>query len=48
MTLVWLFAFYAILAGVSQIGLGFRLRGLGQAANADGGRFAVALTARAM
>jgi uncharacterized membrane protein HdeD (DUF308 family) len=28
--LVYLFGFYAILAGVSQIGLGFRLRSLGQ------------------
>ena len=30
LTLVWLFGFYAILAGISQIGLGFRLRGLDQ------------------
>jgi uncharacterized membrane protein HdeD (DUF308 family) len=29
LALVYLFGFYAILAGVSQIGLGFRLRGLG-------------------
>jgi uncharacterized membrane protein HdeD (DUF308 family) len=28
--LVYLFGFYAILAGVSQIGLGFRLRGLNE------------------
>jgi uncharacterized membrane protein HdeD (DUF308 family) len=28
--LVYLFGFYAILAGISQIGLGFRLRSLGQ------------------
>jgi len=28
--LVYLFGFYVILAGISQIGLGFRLRGLGQ------------------
>jgi uncharacterized membrane protein HdeD (DUF308 family) len=30
LALVYLFGFYAILAGVSQIGLGFRLRGLGE------------------
>ena len=30
LTLVWLFAFYAILVGITEIGLGFRLRGLGQ------------------
>jgi uncharacterized membrane protein HdeD (DUF308 family) len=29
LTLVYLFGFYAILAGISQISLGFRLRGLG-------------------
>jgi uncharacterized membrane protein HdeD (DUF308 family) len=29
-TLVFLFGFYAILAGISQISLGFRLRGLGE------------------
>jgi uncharacterized membrane protein HdeD (DUF308 family) len=29
LALVYLFGFYAILAGISQIGLGFRLRGLG-------------------
>jgi uncharacterized membrane protein HdeD (DUF308 family) len=29
LALVYLFGFYAILAGLSQIGLGFRLRGLG-------------------
>ena len=28
--LVYLFGFYAILAGISQVGLGFRLRGLGE------------------
>ena len=31
LALVYLFGFYAILAGVSQIALGFRLRGLGAA-----------------
>ncbi len=31
LALVYLFGFYAILYGVSQIGLGFRLRGLGEA-----------------
>jgi uncharacterized membrane protein HdeD (DUF308 family) len=31
LTLVFLFGFYAILAGVAQISLGFRLRGLGEA-----------------
>jgi len=30
LTLVYLFGFYAILAGISQISLGFRLRGLGE------------------
>lgn len=30
LALVYLFGFYAILAGVSQIGLGFRLRGLSE------------------
>jgi uncharacterized membrane protein HdeD (DUF308 family) len=30
LALVFLFGFYAILAGVSQISLGFRLRGLGE------------------
>jgi len=30
LTLVWLFGFYAVLAGISQIGLGWRLRGLDQ------------------
>jgi len=30
LTLVFLFGFYAILAGISQISLGFRLRGLGE------------------
>jgi uncharacterized membrane protein HdeD (DUF308 family) len=30
LALVYLFGFYAILAGVSQIGLGFRLRGLNE------------------
>jgi uncharacterized membrane protein HdeD (DUF308 family) len=30
LALVYLFGFYAILAGLSQIGLGIRLRGLGQ------------------
>ena len=30
LALVYLFGFYAILAGISQIGLGFRLRGLGE------------------
>jgi len=30
LTLVFLFGFYAILAGISQIGLGFRLRGLSE------------------
>jgi len=30
LTLVYLFGFYAILAGISQIGLGFRLRGLSE------------------
>ena len=30
LTLVWLFAFYAILVGITEISLGFRLRGLGQ------------------
>jgi uncharacterized membrane protein HdeD (DUF308 family) len=29
-SLVYLFGFYAILAGISQISLGVRLRGLGQ------------------
>jgi uncharacterized membrane protein HdeD (DUF308 family) len=29
-TLVYLFGFYAILAGISQIGLGLRLRSLGE------------------
>ena len=29
LALVYLFGFYAVLAGISQIGLGFRLRGLG-------------------
>src|SRR5215471_944279 len=30
LALVYIFGFYAILSGVSQIGLGFRLRGLGE------------------
>jgi uncharacterized membrane protein HdeD (DUF308 family) len=30
LTLVYLFGFYAILAGISQISLSFRLRGLGE------------------
>jgi uncharacterized membrane protein HdeD (DUF308 family) len=30
LALVYLFGFYAILAGISQISLGFRLRGLGE------------------
>jgi uncharacterized membrane protein HdeD (DUF308 family) len=30
LALVYLFGFYAILAGISQIGLGFRLRGLNE------------------
>jgi uncharacterized membrane protein HdeD (DUF308 family) len=30
LALVYLFGFYAIVAGISQIGLGFRLRGLGE------------------
>jgi len=30
LTLVFLFGFYALLAGISQISLGFRLRGLGE------------------
>ena len=30
LTLVYLFGFYAILAGIAQISLGFRLRGLGE------------------
>jgi uncharacterized membrane protein HdeD (DUF308 family) len=31
LAIVFLFGYYAILAGVSQIGLGFRLRRLGEA-----------------
>jgi len=30
LTIVYLFGFYAILAGISQISLGYRMRGLGQ------------------
>ena len=30
LALIYIFGFYAILSGVSQIGLGFRLRGLGE------------------
>lgn len=30
LSLVWLFGLYAILVGISQISLGFRLRGLDQ------------------
>jgi uncharacterized membrane protein HdeD (DUF308 family) len=30
LALVFLFGFYALLAGISQISLGFRLRGLGE------------------